>query len=299
MTVETIAILGAGQMGGGVAQVCAMAGFRAELHDSNPEQLARAVDIAAQNLRRLAEKGKISKSESDSAIQRVTPRPEIGPWLNRADFAIEAVAENADIKSAVLQNARARMRGSAVLATNTSSISIAKLAANLPQPQNFIGMHFMNPAPVMPLVEVIPGAQTCESAVAQTEALARALGKTTARSADRPGFIANRILMPMLNEAFYARMENLGGVKDIDLAMRLGMNHPMGPLELADFIGLDTCLAVLQTLHEGFGDPKFRPCPLLATMVGAGRLGKKSGVGFYDHRGASPVPVDKHPLDNQ
>ena len=292
MTVENIAILGAGQMGGGIAQVCAMAGLRAELHDANPEQLNRAIDSLARNLRHLADKGKISKAESDSALQRVTPQPEIGQWLARADFAIEAVAENANIKTAVLQSARAHMRESAVLATNTSSISIAKLAANLPQPQNFIGMHFMNPAPLMPLVEVIPGAQTRESAVAQTESLARALGKTTARSADRPGFIANRILMPMLNEAFYARMENLGGVKDIDLAMRLGMNHPMGPLELADFIGLDTCLAVLQTLHEGFDDPKFRPCPLLAEMVAGGNLGRKTGVGFYDHRGERPVPTD-------
>ena len=292
MQVKTIAILGAGQMGGGVAQVCALAGLRADLHDSNPDQLARATDAVSRRISRLADKGKISRDQAAAAAKRIFPRPDLGEWLGESDFAVEAVAEDLDVKRAVLGAARRRLRGAATLATNTSSISITELAAGLPHPENFIGMHFMNPVPVMPLVEVIPGAETSAETVARTEALARALGKVSARSADYPGFIANRILMPMLNEAFFARMENVGGAADIDLAMRLGMNHPMGPLELADFIGLDTCLAVLRVMHRGFGDPKFRPCPLLVKMVAAGRLGKKSGMGFYDYRGAKPVPAE-------
>ena len=292
MKIRTIAILGAGQMGGGIAQVCALAGFRADLHDSNPDQLAGATDSISRRVFRLAEKGNISQDQAAAALKRIHPHPAVGEWLEEADFAVEAVAENIEVKRAVLGAARARLRREATLATNTSSISITELAAGLPHPENFIGMHFMNPVPVMPLVEVIPGAETSAGTASRTEALARALGKTPARAADYPGFIANRILMPMLNEAFFARMENVGGASDIDLSMRLGMNHPMGPLELADFIGLDTCLAVLRVMHRGFGDPKFRPCPLLVKMVAAGRLGKKSGVGFYDYRGEKPVPAD-------
>ena len=292
MQVKTIAILGAGQMGGGVAQICALAGLRADLHDSNPDQLARATDAVSRRISRLADKGKIPPDQAAAAAKRIFPRPDLGEWLGESDFAVEAVAEDLEVKRAVLGAARRRLRGAATLATNTSSISITELAAGLPHPENFIGMHFMNPVPVMPLVEVIPGAETSAETVARTEALARALGKVSARSADYPGFIANRILMPMLNEAFFARMENVGGAADIDLAMRLGMNHPMGPLELADFIGLDTCLAVLRVMHRGFGDPKFRPCPLLVKMVAAGRLGKKSGMGFYDYRGKNPIPAE-------
>ena len=292
MTVKTIAILGAGQMGGGIAQVCALAGLRADLHDSNPDQLARAVESVSRRIFRLAEKGATPKEHAAEAVKRIFPQPEMGKWLENADFAVEAVAENAEIKRAVLRQARSRLRKDAVLATNTSSISITELAAGLPHPENFIGMHFMNPVPMMPLVEVIPGAETSAETVARVESLARELGKTSARAADYPGFITNRILMPMLNEAFFARMENIGGPADIDLSMKLGMRHPMGPLELADFIGLDTCLAVLRVMHQGFGDPKFRPCPLLVKMVAAGRLGKKSGVGFYDYRGEQPVPAE-------
>ena len=292
MTAKTIAILGAGQMGGGIAQVCALAGLRADLHDSNSDQLARAVESISRRISRLAEKGAAPKERAAEAVKRVFPRPEIGKWLENADFAVEAVAENAEVKRAVLRQARSRLRKDAVLATNTSSISITELAAGLPHPENFIGMHFMNPVPMMPLVEVIPGAETSAETVARTESLARELGKTSARAADYPGFITNRILMPMLNEAFFARMENIGGAADIDLCMKLGMRHPMGPLELADFIGLDTCLAVLRVMHQGFGDPKFRPCPLLVKMVAAGRLGKKSGVGFYDYRGEKPMPAE-------
>ena len=292
MTVKTIAILGAGQMGGGIAQVCALAGFRADLHDANSDQLAQAVNSISRRIFRLAEKDAMPKDQAAQAVKRVRPHPKIGEWLEQADFAVEAVAECAQIKREVLREARARLRAESILATNTSSISITALAAGLPHPENFIGMHFMNPVPVMPLVEIIPGAETAAKTVAGAETLARKLGKTSARAADYPGFIANRILMPMLNEAFFARMENIGGAEDIDTSMKLGMNHPMGPLELADFIGLDTCLAVLRVMHQGFGDPKFRPCPLLVKMVAAGRLGKKSGVGFYDYRGEKPVPAE-------
>lgn len=292
MTSKVIAILGAGQMGGGIAQACAVAGFRADLHDADPVRLSRAAESVSRRIFRLAEKGEMSEESAAAAAARVVPRPDIGEWLEEGDFAVEAVSENAEVKRAVFRAARARLRGESVLATNTSSISITRLAAGLPHPENFIGMHFMNPVPVMPLVEIIPGAETAAATVARTESLARELGKTPARAADYPGFIANRILMPMLNEAFFARMENIGGAADIDLSMRLGMNHPMGPLELADFIGLDTCLAVLRVMHEGFGDPKFRPCPLLVKMVDAGRLGKKSGVGFYDYRGEKPVAAE-------
>ena len=292
MTAQSIAILGAGQMGGGIAQACAVAGFRADLHDKNPDQLARAQESIARRVNRLAEKNQLSAQDAEAAVARVVVRPQIGQWLEDAEFAVEAVAENIAVKRAVLGEVRVRIRPQAVLATNTSSISITELAAGLPHPENFIGMHFMNPVPVMPLVEVIPGAETSAVAVSRTESLARELGKTPIRAADFPGFIANRVLMPMLNEAFFARMENVGGVSDIDLSMKLGMNHPMGPLELADFIGLDTCLAVLRVMHEGFGDPKFRPCPLLVKMVNAGRLGRKSGIGFYDYRGDKPVPAE-------
>ena len=292
MTAQSIAILGAGQMGGGIAQVCAVAGFRADLHDKNPDQLARAKESIARRVARLAEKNQISPQDAEAAVARVVIRPTVGKWLEEAEFAVEAVAENIAVKRAVLGEVRARIRPQAVLATNTSSISITELAAGLPHPEHFIGMHFMNPVPVMPLVEIIPGAETSAVAVSRTESLARELGKTPARAADYPGFITNRVLMPMLNEAFFARMENVGGVADIDLSMKLGMNHPMGPLELADFIGLDTCLAVLRVMHEGFGDPKFRPCPLLVKMVNAGRLGRKSGIGFYDYHGEKPVPAE-------
>ena len=292
MTAQSIAVLGAGQMGGGIAQACAVAGFRADLHDKNPDQLARAQESIARRVARLAEKKQLSPEAAEAAVARVVARPAIGAWLEDAEFAVEAVAENISVKRAVLGEVRARIRPQAVLATNTSSISITELAAGLPHPENFIGMHFMNPVPVMPLVEIIPGAETSAAAVSRAESLARELGKTPARAADYPGFITNRILMPMLNEAFFARMENIGGVADIDLSMKLGMNHPMGPLELADFIGLDTCLAVLRIMHEGFGDPKFRPCPLLIKMVSAGRLGRKSGVGFYDYRGKKIVPAE-------
>ena len=281
MTAKTIAILGAGQMGGGIAQVCALAGFRADLHDSNSDQLARAVESISRRISRLAEKGAAPKERAAEAVKRVFPRPEIGKWLENADFAVEAVAENAEVKRAVLRQARSRLRKDAVLATNTSSISITELAGGAAASGEFhrnafheSGSHDAAGGGDS------PARKLRRRPVARTESLARELGKTSARAADYPGFITNRILMPMLNEAFFARMENIGGAADIDLCMKLGMRHPMGPLEMADFIGLDTCLAVLRVMHQGFGDPKFRPCPLLVKMVAAGTAGEEKRRGI-------------------
>lgn len=278
--VAAVAVLGAGQMGRGIAQVCAAAGLRVQLFDNNRAQLTAANDAIGNNLQRMREKGKISEQQF-AAITPVIVRDAPGEWLGDADIVIEAIAEDAAAKKTLYQQVGEQMHDDAILATNTSSFPIAELAAAAPRPHLFAGMHFMNPAPLMRLVEVIPAMQTAAATTKKITTLAHKLGKDTVLSADSPGFITNRVLMPLINEAIYALHENLGKAEDIDKAMKLGMNHPMGPLTLADFIGLDTVLAVLEVLRRAFGDGRFRPCPLLCNLVAAGMLGRKSGRGFY------------------
>lgn len=278
--IAAVAVLGAGQMGRGIAQVCIAAGLHVQLYDNNKTQLANAADAIADNLRRMRDKGKINEQRF-ATLPPVVKQNKTGEWLGEADIVIEAIAEDAAAKKSLYQQAGAYLRDDAVLASNTSSFSIGELAACAPHAHLFAGMHFMNPAPLMRLIEVIPALQTAAQTTQKITKLAHALGKETVLSADSPGFITNRLLMPLINEAIYALHENLGSAEDIDKAMKLGMNHPMGPLTLADFIGLDTVLAVLEVLRRAFGDGKFRPCPLLQNYVAAGRLGRKTGRGFY------------------
>ncbi|MGI9338544.1 MAG: 3-hydroxyacyl-CoA dehydrogenase family protein [Gammaproteobacteria bacterium] len=280
VAISAVSVLGAGQMGRGIAQVCTAAGLQVQLYDNNQTQLTNAADAIRHNLRRMREKDKISEQQF-ATLPPVVVQGDIGEWLRASDIVIEAIAEDADAKKNLYHLAGKHLRDDAILASNTSSFSIGELASAAPRPQLFAGMHFMNPAPLMRLVEVIPALQTAAQTTEKITMLARVLGKETIQSADSPGFITNRLLMPLINEAIYARHENLGSAEDIDRAMRLGMNHPMGPLTLADFIGLDTVLAVLEVLRRGFGDAKFRPCPLLHNYVAAGWLGKKTGRGFY------------------
>ena len=277
-----IAVLGAGQMGRGIAQVCAAAGLQVQLYDNNKTQLASAAAAISANLQRLCDKGKIS-GEKFAAILPVNAHEQLGEWLRQSDIVIEAIAEDAAAKKNLYRQSEQYLRDGAVLASNTSSFSISGLAANAPQAKLFAGMHFMNPAPLMRLVEVIPGLQTDCQTTKRITTLAQTLGKETIQAADSPGFITNRLLMPLINEAIFALHEKLGSAEDIDRAMVLGMNHPMGPLALADFIGLDTVLAVLEVLRKGFGDAKFRASPLLHNLVAAGKLGKKTGGGFYHY----------------
>lgn len=277
-----VAVLGGGQMGRGIAQVCIAAGLQVQLYDNNHAQLANAENAIGGNLRRMRDKGKISEQRF-ATLPPVAARGKLGEWLQQSDVVIEAIVEDAAAKKNLYHSAGKYMRDDAVLATNTSSFAIGELANAAPDARLFAGMHFMNPAPLMKLVEVIPALQTSAQTTAKITTLAKTLGKETVQSADSPGFITNRILMPLINEAVYALHENLGTAADIDKAMKLGMNHPMGPLALADFVGLDTVLAVLEVLRRAFGDGKFRPCPLLPNYVAAGMLGKKTGRGFYDY----------------
>jgi 3-hydroxybutyryl-CoA dehydrogenase len=277
---ETIAVIGSGTMGSGIAQVFAQAGHPVLLHDVSPAALDRARGGIDRSLAKFVEKGRLSATDRDAALARVTVTPSVGD-LAAADYVVEAIVESVEAKRALFRQLDAIARPEVILASNTSSISITLLGAATTRPDQVLGMHFMNPVPLMTLVELIRGQATSDASMAVATGLTKALGKVPVEASDYPGFIANRILMPMINEAFYALMEGVGTREAIDTVMKLGMNHPMGPLTLADFIGLDVCLAILEVLHQGLGDPKYRPCPLLRRMVDAGHLGRKSGRGVY------------------
>jgi len=276
---ETVCVVGAGQMGSGIAQVAAVAGYDVTLVDVAPEQLERARSGIEGSLAKLVEKGRVEADAAEAALGRIQTAGEPGP----ADLAIEAAAEDVDLKLRIFADLDRAAGDGAVLASNTSSIPITRLAAVTSRPERVVGMHFMNPVPLMPLVELIRGLETSDEAAAAVRAAAERMGKTVAESRDFPGFIANRILLPMINEAVYCLMEGVGDRESIDTVMKLGMSHPLGPLQLADLIGLDTCLAIMEVLHDGLGDSKYRPCPLLRSHVEAGRLGRKSGRGFYEY----------------
>ena len=284
MDIRTIGVVGAGQMGSGIAHVAAASGARVILADSAPAIVAKAKASIARNLDREAAKGKRTPDECAAALGRISETDDLDR-LAPADLVIEAVTEDEGIKKSIFRRLDALVAPGAILASNTSSISITRLAAATSRPDRFIGMHFMNPVPVMALVEVIRGIATSDGTAQAVRELAERMGKTPIFCNDFPGFISNRVLMPMINEAIYALYEGVAEKEAIDGIMKLGMNHPMGPLALADFIGLDTCLAILRVLHDGLGDPKYRPCPLLVKMVDAGWVGRKSGRGFYAYAG--------------
>jgi 3-hydroxybutyryl-CoA dehydrogenase len=285
-----IGVVGAGQMGRGIAHVCALAGLDVVLTDISPEALARGLEIIDANMSRQVARGRIREDEKDAALARIHTAPDYAALGDR-DMVIEAATEKEDVKREVFKTLVPCLKPEALIATNTSSISITRLASATDRPGKFIGMHFMNPAPAMSLVELIRGIATDEATFTATRDLTLKLGKTPVAAEDFPAFIVNRILLPMINEAVYTLYEGVGTVEAIDTAMKLGANHPMGPLELADFIGLDTALSVMQVLYEGLADSKYRPCPLLVKYVEAGWLGRKAGRGFYDYRGDVPVPT--------
>ncbi len=282
MLIERMAVVGAGQMGAGIAQVAAQAGVEVTLADATPELARKGHDRIAAILTKLVEKGKVTAGDRTALLARIKPAERLED-CGHAQLAIEAIVEAEEPKKELFRKLDAIMPPEAILASNTSSISITALAAATKRPERFVGVHFMNPPPLMQLVEIIRGLQTSDGTYRTVTELAKRFAKTTVTSKDRPGFIVNRILIPLLNEACFALEEGLATVEDIDTAVKLGLNHPMGPLTLADFIGLDTCLAIMTVLYEGFKDPKYRPCPLLVKMVEAGYLGRKSGRGFYTY----------------
>ncbi|AMX85042.1 3-hydroxybutyryl-CoA dehydrogenase [Geobacillus subterraneus] len=282
MDVKTIMVVGAGQMGSGIAQVCAVAGYDVLLYDISEAQLDKGMQNIEKLLARQVEKGKMAAADKDAALARLSRSNDLRAAVN-ADLVIEAVVENMDVKTKLFAELDEIARPETILASNTSSLPITEIAAATKRPEKVIGMHFMNPVPVMKLVEIIRGLATADDVYETIEAVTRTLGKVPVEVNDFPGFISNRVLMPMINEAIYALYEGVATKEAIDEVMKLGMNHPMGPLTLADFIGLDTCLYIMETLHEGFGDDKYRPCPLLRKYVKAGWLGRKTGRGFYTY----------------
>ena len=288
--IKTVGVIGAGQMGSGIAHVCSLAGFGVRLNDLSEDRINAGLATINGNMARQASKGAIAEDERRAALERIRPAPSYDD-LSACDIVIEAATENEEVKRKIFTNLCPSLRQDAMIATNTSSISITRLAASTDRPERFIGIHFMNPVPVMQLVELIRGIATEDPTYESAKEFIGRLGKTATVSEDFPAFIVNRILLPMINEAIYTLYEGVGSVEAIDTAMRLGANHPMGPLQLADFIGLDTCLSIMQVLHEGLADSKYRPCPLLVKYVEAGWLGRKSKRGFYDYRGEKPVPT--------
>lgn len=288
--VDTVGIIGAGQMGNGIAQISALAGMNVVLTDMTMEQAEKGMQVIKGNMERQVGKGKITAADMAAGLKRIT-LGDTNAAHSDCDLVIEAAVENEEIKKAIFSDLCQHLKGSALVASNTSSISITRLAASTDRADKFMGVHFMNPVPVMKLVELIPGIATSDETFERFNAFTEKLGKTTAVSEDFPAFIVNRILMPMINEGIYTLYEGVGSVEAIDNAMMLGANHPMGPLTLADFIGLDTCLSIMQVLYDGLADSKYRPCPLLVKYVEAGWLGRKTGRGFYDYHGDMPVPT--------
>ncbi|HEY5964775.1 MAG TPA: 3-hydroxybutyryl-CoA dehydrogenase [Xanthobacteraceae bacterium] len=289
-TIRKLGVIGAGQMGNGIAHVCALAGISVVLHDVQGPRLREALATINGNMARQVARKRITEEDKASGLKRISTTETIDGLFD-CDLVIEAATEKEDVKRKIFADLCPVLKPDAIVATNTSSISITRLAASTDRPEKFIGIHFMNPVPLMELVELIRGIATADGTFETAKEFVKNLGKTAAVAEDFPAFIVNRILLPMINEAIYTLYEGVGNVEGIDTAMKLGAHHPMGPLELADFIGLDTCLSVMQVLHEGLADTKYRPCPLLVKYVEAGWLGKKAGRGFYDYRGAKPVPT--------
>ena len=290
MAVQTVGVIGAGQMGNGIAHVLSQSGYYVLLNDVNQDELDRAIERVRKNMDRQLRSGKISAEEIDAAMRRIKTTLDLAE-LGTSDLIIEAATEDESVKQKIFDSMLPHLKPETILTSNTSSISITRLASRTDRPEKFMGFHFMNPVPMMQLVELIRGIATDQDTYNSCLEVVNSLGKTAASAEDFPAFIVNRILMPMINEAVYTLYEGVGSVQSIDQSMKLGANHPMGPLELADFIGLDTCLAIMNVLHEGLADTKYRPCPLLTKYVEAGWLGRKTQRGFYDYRGDTPVPT--------
>ncbi|PZQ63527.1 MAG: 3-hydroxybutyryl-CoA dehydrogenase [Phenylobacterium zucineum] len=288
--IKTVGVIGAGQMGSGIAHVCALGGYDVLLHDVSADRIDQGIAQIEKNMARQVSRGLIEHDAMEAAVKRIKAAPEL-QTIGATDLAIEAATENEDTKKTIFKALQPHLKPTTLLASNTSSISITRLASATDRPGKFIGLHFMNPAPVMKLVEIIRGIATDADTYEIAVNFAQSLGKTTSNAEDFPAFIVNRVLVPMINEAIYTLYEGVGTVDAIDTALRLGANHPMGPLELGDFIGLDTVLSIMNVLYEGLADSKYRPCPLLVKYVEAGWLGRKTGRGFYDYRGDKPVPT--------